>query len=89
MNCNDVPLNATINCTDVWADGCTSKNYFEFPGIWNFTQNIYARCPTDPRLFKHANGTYLQALTKPACEHIAGRWLNWYPGIHPYLDLPS
>ncbi|KAF7510902.1 hypothetical protein GJ744_005732 [Endocarpon pusillum] len=89
MDCNDVPLNATIDCDDPWANGCTSKARFEFVSIWNFTYNIYARCPTDPRLFKHANGTHLQALTQPACEHIAGSWLNWYRGSVIWVRLTT
>lgn len=89
VDCGTVPGNTTIDCSHPWAQGCTSKLHFEFPSIWNFTQRIHERCPTDPRLFKAANGTSLPALTKDACEHIAGPQFNYYQSSVSWTRLTT
>ena len=89
VDCGEAPGNTTIDCSHPWAEGCTSKLRFEFPSIWNFTQRIYERCPTDPRLFKAANGTSLPALTKDACEHIAGSDFNYYQSSVSWTRLTT
>lgn len=89
VDCGEVPGNTTIDCSRPWAEGCTSKLHFEFPSIWSFTQRIHERCPTDPRLFKAANGTSLPALTKDACEHIAGSNFNYYQSSVSWTRLTT
>ena len=89
VDCGDVPGNTTIDCSHPWAEGCTSKLHFEFPSIGNFTERIYERCPTDPRLFEAANGTSLPALTEVACEHIAGSGFNYYQSSVSWTRLTT
>ncbi len=89
VDCGKVPSNTTVDCSHPWAEGCTSKLHFEFPSIWNFTQRIHERCPTEPRLFKAVNGTSLPALTKHACEHIAGSDFNYYQSSVSWTRLTT
>ena len=78
VDCSDASPNNTIDCSRPWAEGCTSRLRFEFASLWNFTQRINETCPTDPRLRKTAYGRGFPALTREACEHIAGSGFNYY-----------
>lgn len=89
LDCNNVAVNSTFDCSSPWAPDCTSRYGFDIYSLWNITQRINASCPSDPRLFQPNGAATGPALTRAACEQIAGSGWKFYDNSVWYTRLTT
>ena len=92
IDCSNVPVNITYDCTNPWGQNCTSDKRFHFPSLWKYTQNIQEACPTDARLFIPNGGIASPrnaSLTQASCAAIAGSDWTYYPAADIWTRLTA
>ena len=75
-DCGRDAINTITDCSKPWGPECHLG--FQVLSLWRFTQNIQSRCPSDPRLAQTFGEPRNPALTKNACQQIAGISWNAY-----------
>jgi hypothetical protein len=79
-------LGAVFNCDDS-APACHNSARFDFPTLWNVTDQYHEQCPRGPWLFKGPGEVDVPrdkaSLTNHICELIAGSAWKRYP----YADI--
>jgi hypothetical protein len=86
-------LGSTFNCESP-TPNCWNSARFDFPTLWNITQQYWEQCPGGPWLFQKAGSvgeTTLNkaALTNSICEHIAGASWEKYSNADIWYRLTT